>query len=57
MPNSACVWLAKVDFDGAGVGIDPQLDDNRIGQNTIDGFAFPCIDQGTNTSTPLACSQ
>ena len=37
-------------------GIDPQLDDNRIGPNTIDGFAFPCIDQGTNTSTPLACS-
>ena len=56
VPNSAGVWLAKVDFDGAGVGIDPQLDDNRIGPNAIDGFTFPCIDQGTNTSTPLTCS-
>ena len=56
VPQSVGVWLAKVDFDGAGVGIDPELDDNRIGENAVDGFAFPCIDQGTDTSTALTCS-
>jgi parallel beta-helix repeat protein len=55
-PTSVGIWLANVDFDGPGVGIDPLLDRNVIGPNTVTGFVNPCIDQGTDTRTRLACS-
>jgi len=56
VPNSVGIWLTNVDFDGPGVGLDPLLDKNTIGPNVVTGFAFPCIDQGTNTKTRLACT-
>ena len=36
--------------------VTPVNSKNAIVRNTLVGFAFPCVDQGTNTSTALTCS-